>query len=328
MTYAESTHASIPPVAARLACFAGPAAIRVVGIVVFDHFSLVEAAEIAEIFDRANQIRATSASSAPLYRTAFYSSSGEPVSSSSRIAVLAKPLPESPAVRALFIAGGDGIGAATHDARLKAWLPRAHANATTVWPIGNGGALLRAAGLAERHASADAAAEASSSGDAGSEYQALSSAMRVALDIVQHDLGPQVARRIVNALTWPGLAKPASVVEDSTLSTGQRVRAAARWIAEHCDRRVSVMAAAQVADMSERSFLRHFSAEMGMKPSDYLRHVRLELASALLVESDLPVDKIARRCGMTSGQCLARAFRQTYNISPTEYRTQRHATGA
>lgn len=128
---------------------------------------------------------------------------------------------------------------------------------------------------------------------------------------MQRDLGPQVARRIVNQLTWPVTPNPVSVVEDSTLSTGPRIRAAAHWIAENCDRRISVMAAAQFADMSERSFLRHFSAEMGMKPSEYLRHVRLELASALLVESDLPVDKIARRCGMTSGECLARAFRQT-----------------
>jgi transcriptional regulator GlxA family with amidase domain len=74
--------------------------------------------------------------------------------------------------------------------------------------------------------------------------------------------------------------------------------------------------------MSERSYLRHFRAEMGIKPSEHLRRTRVELASSLLAQSDLPVDKIARRCGLTSGECLARLFRQVVQLSPTEYRSR------
>jgi transcriptional regulator GlxA family with amidase domain len=74
--------------------------------------------------------------------------------------------------------------------------------------------------------------------------------------------------------------------------------------------------------MSERSYLRHFRAEMSVKPSEYLRRSRVELAAALLESSDMPVDKIARRCGLTSGECLARLFRQIWRISPTEYRSR------
>ncbi|HKR44361.1 MAG TPA: helix-turn-helix domain-containing protein, partial [Paraburkholderia sp.] len=64
----------------------------------------------------------------------------------------------------------------------------------------------------------------------------------------------------------------------------------------------------------------HFRAEMGVKPSEYLRRSRVELAAGMLESSDLPVDKIARRCGLTSGECLARLFRQVWGVSPTEYR--------
>jgi transcriptional regulator GlxA family with amidase domain len=48
--------------------------------------------------------------------------------------------------------------------------------------------------------------------------------------------------------------------------------------------------------------------------------VRLEKASAMLAETDLPVDKIARRSGLGSGGRLTKLFRQHLSMSPTEYR--------
>ena len=39
-----------------------------------------------------------------------------------------------------------------------------------------------------------------------------------------------------------------------------------------------------------------------------------------LAATDLPVDKIARRCGAGSGDGLAKIFRKRLSISPTEYR--------
>jgi transcriptional regulator GlxA family with amidase domain len=42
----------------------------------------------------------------------------------------------------------------------------------------------------------------------------------------------------------------------------------------------------------------------------------------LLIETDLPVDKIARRNGMANGDRLAKIFRKRLLVSPTEYRLQ------
>jgi transcriptional regulator GlxA family with amidase domain len=42
----------------------------------------------------------------------------------------------------------------------------------------------------------------------------------------------------------------------------------------------------------------------------------------LLIETDLPVDKIARRIGMANGDRLAKIFRKRLSVSPTEYRLQ------
>ncbi len=75
--------------------------------------------------------------------------------------------------------------------------------------------------------------------------------------------------------------------------------------------------------MSERNFLRRFKLEMGVTPSDFLLHARLETACGFLAETELPVDKVARRCGMGNGDRLAKIFRKRLLVSPTEFR-QRH----
>jgi transcriptional regulator GlxA family with amidase domain len=96
--------------------------------------------------------------------------------------------------------------------------------------------------------------------------------------------------------------------------------ASARWLDANVDRPISIGLAADVAAMSERNFLRRFRAEMGMTPSDYLQNARLKLSCRMLLESQLPVDKIARRCGIGSGGQLAKLFKKHLSITPTDYR--------
>lgn len=64
--------------------------------------------------------------------------------------------------------------------------------------------------------------------------------------------------------------------------------------------------------LSGRKFLRHFSfkAEMGSAPHDYPLRLLLDRCRRLRVETRLPVDANARRCGVSSGGRLARAASQ------------------
>jgi transcriptional regulator GlxA family with amidase domain len=106
-----------------------------------------------------------------------------------------------------------------------------------------------------------------------------------------------------------------------------RIRLAAHWLRENCRRSVSVAQAAEVAGMSERNFLRRFKLETAMTPSEYLLKARFEMSCRFLRETNLPVDKIARRCGMGSGERLSRVFRRRLSQTPTEYRAA-HSSGA
>jgi transcriptional regulator GlxA family with amidase domain len=48
----------------------------------------------------------------------------------------------------------------------------------------------------------------------------------------------------------------------------------------------------------------------------------------LLAKSDLPIDKIARRTGLTNGERFSKVFRKQFSMSPTEYRYRRKSGDA
>jgi AraC-like DNA-binding protein len=112
----------------------------------------------------------------------------------------------------------------------------------------------------------------------------------------------------------PPLEKPAP---------SERIRATVEWINENYGARISISRMAEHALMSERNFLRRFRAEMGHTPHDYLSKIRLESACRLLVTTALPVDKIARHCGLFNGDHLRKHFVRHFGMSPVEYRSAR-----
>ncbi len=143
----------------------------------------------------------------------------------------------------------------------------------------------------------------------------------------------QLAQLLLNGplpLTRP-LAAPggAMAIEDSmpviariftrSDSIAQRITI---WWLRHLEEDVSMDCSALYLSMSERSFRRHFKLEVGYSPYLFLLLLRLELARQALLDSDLPIDKIARRGGLHDGQQLARMFRKFIGVSPNQYRAK------
>jgi AraC-like DNA-binding protein len=103
----------------------------------------------------------------------------------------------------------------------------------------------------------------------------------------------------------------------------ERIKETVAWLNKNYGSRVSISNMAEHALMSERNFLRRFRAEMGHTPHEYLSQIRLESARQLLVSTALPVDKIARHCGLFNGDHLRKHFLKRFGMSPAEYRTAR-----
>jgi len=118
--------------------------------------------------------------------------------------------------------------------------------------------------------------------------------------------------------------KSSTPVTDTSMTTAVLkntlvVRACTWWLA-HLSEDLNMKRSALTLCMSERSFRRQFAIEVGCSPCHFLLLLRLELARQALLDSNLPVDKIARRGGLRDGQQLARTFRKFLGISPAQYR--------
>jgi transcriptional regulator GlxA family with amidase domain len=308
--------------------------VRTIAILLFDGFSLLGAGIVAEVFHMANELSAAKSRAECMYDVRFLSVEGGNVACSSSVRVWTDGLDARHygGFDALFVAGGRGADEAAKDDRIVEWLRRVQSKTTVVRAISEGRKVLDAAGIGQAQESQRYGnamihlVRDEQQVDAGDRYES----MKGALLIVKRDLGIDVSRSVAERLMPGSAAKLVSILGDSgAASAGDKIRAAARWLQDNCERPISVVDAAQVAAMSERNFLRRFKIEMGITPSDYLLQARLAVTCALLTDSELPVDKIARRSGMGNGDRLAKIFRKRLLISPTEYRMQsrREANG-
>ncbi|MFC0398963.1 helix-turn-helix domain-containing protein [Paraburkholderia rhizosphaerae] len=278
-------------------------ALCVVGIVLSEGFSLLGAGIIAEAFQLANEMSASTRGDSVRYRVRLLSLHGGSVTCSSSVQVWTDELDvrTQHGFDALFISGG-GAGAA-RTGRLPA----------------------EPAAMSER-LSASACVDTVRTtlvfdlpaAQADDRFDAVKSA----LTLVVRDHGLDVAREIAEQLIPGSSAKLMPLLGSVGATVADKVRRCAQWLRENCDRPISVSDAAQEAAMSERNFLRRFKLEMGSTPSEYLLQARLDMTCRLLAGTELPVDKIARRSGMGNGDHLAKIFRKRWSISPTEYRVR------
>jgi transcriptional regulator GlxA family with amidase domain len=79
---------------------------------------------------------------------------------------------------------------------------------------------------------------------------------------------------------------------------------------------------AAVSGVSEAHFARSFKAAFGLPPHRYLLTRRIERATALLRDTDLPIIEIAFQTGWESLGTFGRIFRDITGESPTEFRNR------
>jgi transcriptional regulator GlxA family with amidase domain len=65
-----------------------------------------------------------------------------------------------------------------------------------------------------------------------------------------------------------------------------------------------------------------FKAEIGTPPARYLRKLRMQDATTLLVTTFLSVKEIIAQVGFTDESHFVRDFKRIYGVTPTEYRKQ------
>src|SRR6478736_5215513 len=79
---------------------------------------------------------------------------------------------------------------------------------------------------------------------------------------------------------------------------------------------------ASVSGVSEAHFARSFKDAFGVPPHRYLLTRRIERATALLRDTDLPITEIAFQTGWNSLGTFGRVFRDVTGESPSELRAR------
>jgi len=106
-----------------------------------------------------------------------------------------------------------------------------------------------------------------------------------------------------------------------------RLAPALQYMTNHYSENVDVGDLADHCNLSVTHFRRVFRAAIGRSPLQYLAHLRVRMAAAVLSDSDKPISQIAYEVGFESINTFNRQFRSVFAAAPRQWRMQ-HRQGA
>lgn len=92
------------------------------------------------------------------------------------------------------------------------------------------------------------------------------------------------------------------------------------WLQARAVNPIQVSEMARECGLEERTFLRRFKAATGLKPTEYVQHLRMGKARELLQFTRRPVDQVAWSVGYQDPAAFRRLFRRFIGLTPIEYR--------
>lgn len=316
-----------------------PPSARTVVVTAFADAQLLDVAGPLQVFASANEWAAETGRAAP-YGIRLVARQS-PVRMTCGVMLAAELLPRGHVdIDTLIVSGGRGVDAAVNDGVLVRWLAERAASARRVASVCTGAFLLGAAGmldgrravthwraceqLAHRHPTARVEVDPVYVCDGRVWTSAgVTSGIDMSLALVEQDLGHgaamAVARDLVVFLKRPGgQSQFSEVLALQSRDAGfDRLHA---WMAEHLTADLSVAGLAARASMSERTFLRRYRAATGTSPAQAVESLRVEAAQRLLAGSNVPIKRVAQRCGFGSEETLRKSFQRRFAVAPREFR--------
>ena len=277
------------------------------------------------------------------YDVALASAAGQPVTTASRLAFVAEPLPDpSSPIDTVVIPGGIGVDAARSNTELVSWIKDVACNARRVVSVCTGAFLVAEAGLLDGRRATTHWAFA---GRLAREFPCVNvdpdpifirssetvwtaagvtSGIDLALSLVEDDHGTEVAQTVARWLVLYLRRSGGQTQFAAPVWMPRAKRVSIREVQETIEAQPggshSVDDLARRAAMSPRHFSRVFTDEVGEAPGQYVERIRTEAARRQLEESDDTVVTIAARCGFGTAETMRRNFIRRVGISPDQYR--------
>ncbi|MGF7234840.1 MAG: GlxA family transcriptional regulator [Frankia sp.] len=142
------------------------------------------------------------------------------------------------------------------------------------------------------------------------------------LHVVRSDFGAEAATRIARRLVVAPHRSggQAQFLRRPVPASGGGLAATCAWAAQRLAEPLSVADLARHAGYAPRTLARLFVAETGTTPQRWLTAQRIAEARRLLEISDLPVQKIAARCGLGTAANLRLHLARDAATTPSAYR--------
>jgi AraC family transcriptional activator FtrA len=143
------------------------------------------------------------------------------------------------------------------------------------------------------------------------------------LHLVRRELGSAAANAIARRMVVPPQREGGQqqyIELPIPECTADSLQPVLTWMLDHLAEDHTVATLARRAAMSERTFARRFVAETGTTPHRWLSTQRVLHARALLEDTALGVEEVARRCGFGSTALLRHHFHKLVGVSPADYR--------
>jgi AraC-like DNA-binding protein len=106
-----------------------------------------------------------------------------------------------------------------------------------------------------------------------------------------------------------------------------RIGQAIAWIRTHCHQPIRVSDLAQIANMSDAAFYRHFKAATAMSPIQYQKQIRLLEARHLLLAQPGNVASVAFAVGYESASQFSREYARQFGAPPARDAARLSAAG-
>ncbi|MGW3411891.1 GlxA family transcriptional regulator [Streptomyces sp. NPDC000888] len=143
------------------------------------------------------------------------------------------------------------------------------------------------------------------------------------LHLVSADQGAAYAMRIARQMVMPPHREGCQLQYAELPTSGPVADSLApllEWLSGRLDQPVSVADMAVRSQVSARTLTRRFTEQLGISPGRWLLDRRIAATRALLEETDLPVETIAHRVGLSSAVNLRRRFHEALRTTPAAYR--------
>ncbi len=153
----------------------------------------------------------------------------------------------------------------------------------------------------------------------------VTSGIDMALAIAEEDFGAAVVLDAARELVvFPnrsgGQSQFVSPDDLDTLGRSEEFDELHHWMISNIGRGLSVSDLAKFVNMSQRTFARRYPQVTGQSPGRALEKARLAAAIRLLVDSNLPLKRVAVLSGHGDYERMRRTFVRSFGISPNHYR--------